>query len=384
MSYQKPHALVVLFLLLVSSSALADTLVVRKWGSPAYRILQEALDAAAPGDTIFIEGGTFSETTTRHQDRKDREAVGWIDKPLTIIGTELAWIDGPDGTENYCLFTDQNCTFEGVQIKDGGGYGMMFWAGTSTVRDCVFEDLGDGIISGNPGTHVSIHDSKFYRCYYSCISATIEATAVVDGCHFEARTGPGGVSRACYVAYDGKLDLSSSEFVRYGMVEIFGPGTADVTDCTARDLRVSAFIAWNGGLIRASRCSLAGGDSIPGPIGMEVTSGGQIVAEACKFDDMTYGALATHYGTIQLHDSEITNSRLYSVLLNAYNSEPTTIFDFTGNWWGTTDSTAIAASIFDGHDDPNENPQGFVEFWPILDVPLPAKESSFGSFKSHY
>ncbi len=384
MQAERLRFLVMLLLLLSSSSALANTLTVSKWGTPDYQVLQEALDAAAPGDTILIQGGTFAETTTRYWDSRNREAVGWIDKPLTVIGSEQAWLDGPDGTENYCLFTNHDCSFQGIQIKDGGGYGILIWAGTSKVRDCKLQDLGDGVFCGNPGAHVSVSDSEFYRCYYSCIGVTISAIAEADSCYFEARTGPGAVSKACYVSWDGSITLSNSEFIRYGMVEIYGPGIANVTGCTARDLRVSALLAWNGGVIHASQCSCAGGDSLPGPNGMEVSSGGRIIADSCRFDDMTYGAVGSTSGFVELHDSEITNSRLYAVLLDSYTYGPKVTLDFTGNWWGTTDSTAIAASIYDGHDDPVKDPLGFVEFWPIRDVPLPAQEGSFGRLKAQY
>ena len=384
MPVERLRLLVIVFVLFSSNSTLANTLTVCKWGTPDYQVVQEALDAAAPGDTILIQGGTFAETTTRYWDSKNREAVGWIDKPLTIVGSEQAWLDGPDGTENYVLFTDQNCSFEGLQIKDGGGYGILIWAGTSEVRDCRLQDLGDGVFCGNPAVHVSVSGSKFYRCYYSCIGAMISASVDVSGCYFEAKTDPGTVSDACYVAWDGSLTLSNSEFVRYGMVEIYGPGTAQVNECKALDLRVAGLHAWNGGVIHASKCSFAGGDSLPGPIGIDISSGGQVIADGCKFDDMTYGTLGSTSGFVELHDSEITNSRLYAVFLHSYTFGPTVTLDFTGNWWGTTDSTAIAASIYDGHDDPIKDPLGFVEFWPIRDVPLPAQKHSFGSLKAQY
>jgi len=54
------------------------------------------------------------------------------------------------------------------------------------------------------------------------------------------------------------------------------------------------------------------------------------------------------------------------------------------NYWGTSDPDSIAAAIYDGIDNPEENPYGFVSFTPFASHPLPIASESFGSVKSWY
>ena len=58
--------------------------------------------------------------------------------------------------------------------------------------------------------------------------------------------------------------------------------------------------------------------------------------------------------------------------------------DLTGNWWGMTDSTAIAEAIWDGVDDPDANPYGIVDFWPAAPGPVPTREQTVGNLKAMY
>ncbi len=58
--------------------------------------------------------------------------------------------------------------------------------------------------------------------------------------------------------------------------------------------------------------------------------------------------------------------------------------DLRQNYWGTADSSAIAAAIHDGHDGAQDLRYGFVQFWPALDRPVPLGVGSFGRMKGQY
>jgi len=82
-----------------------------------------------------------------------------------------------------------------------------------------------------------------------------------------------------------------------------------------------------------------------------------------------------------MHDNHILNNGGYSVKINFYDS-PNYTLDLTNNYWGTADSTQIAAWIRDVHDDPKYNIE--VKFVPFADQPLPAQSTSFGQLKARF
>ena len=57
----------------------------------------------------------------------------------------------------------------------------------------------------------------------------------------------------------------------------------------------------------------------------------------------------------------------YHYRTNRFGAPATTTLDATGNWWGTTDPIAIAAKIYDYHDNPSASPT--VDFSGYLDEP---------------
>ena len=87
---------------------------------------------------------------------------------------------------------------------------------------------------------------------------------------------------------------------------------------------------------------------------------------------------------VTLHGSSLKPGSAGTVWLEALNTPPMAVLDFTGNWWGTTDSLAIAESIWDLHDDPDGNAFGVVDFMPIADGSLPTSATTMGGLKSYF
>ena len=112
----KGRALAVVFMTLASllagtsllPSTRAATLFVGGAGPGNYTTIQEAIDSASPGDTVYVYGGTYFEHVV-------------IDKSLELIGQSPAntTIDGQD-TGNVVMVKASSVTIEGFTIQDGG------------------------------------------------------------------------------------------------------------------------------------------------------------------------------------------------------------------------------------------------------------------------
>lgn len=123
---QRPRLLAIICLFgLFSSSAFADTLVVGPQGSGApYQVIQEAIDAADPGDTVRVLAIEVWENLV-------------IDKPLNLVGDGSAVVrigapvNGPGFTTDPALWVTgigvgQSVRVSGVSLR---GSGQLFGVG---------------------------------------------------------------------------------------------------------------------------------------------------------------------------------------------------------------------------------------------------------------
>jgi len=78
-----------------------------------YPLIQEAIDAANPGDTIYVASGTYYESLV-------------IDKTLTLIGVDKSTtvIDG-NKTDTVVTIEANNVTLIGFTIQNGSGEGIL-------------------------------------------------------------------------------------------------------------------------------------------------------------------------------------------------------------------------------------------------------------------
>jgi len=144
-------------LLLLATSASARTWRVEKDGSGDYTTIQPAVDGAAPGDSILIGPGRYSETTLYNPNvPKD-----FFPKPvmiavtvddLTIIGagpdqvylapeTPDSSPDGPMGIATYLWITQ--LVVKRLTIEDV--YDGMYFCGKVEISDCRFRNSDKGI-----------------------------------------------------------------------------------------------------------------------------------------------------------------------------------------------------------------------------------------------
>ena len=144
-----------------------DTKILKEYPNGCkYKTIQAAVDAAKPGDTIFVAAGTYKENIT-------------IDKSLTIIGAGKCRTV-IDGQQKGPVFLISNVTAKlcDMTIQNGHGFsrymslgGGIMNTGITTVESCIIknnyaEDVGGGIFnyydpSINPNASLIVKDSQF-------------------------------------------------------------------------------------------------------------------------------------------------------------------------------------------------------------------------------
>jgi hypothetical protein len=143
---------------LLHAVASAETLIVGPL--PPALSLQQALDAAQEGDTVALLPGqytTHSGVITQKQLtlRSVSERAVLIAPPRAAERKAIVVVRGGD-------ITVENIEFRGARSDDANGAGIRHEAGKLTVRNCLFLDNENGILTGNDAqAELVVEDSEF-------------------------------------------------------------------------------------------------------------------------------------------------------------------------------------------------------------------------------
>lgn len=368
-----------LTLLLIALPASGRTWRVEKDGSGDFSVIQDALDAAAFGDTIQVGPGRFDNLheTAALMSGFQFQSIAHVKKSgLTLIGagSDLTTI-GPDslvmeidGLTAGALYLDtgkmthvEGFTIENVQFpvtvrsqseiancriihsSTSDAFAMTIIEGAEVeVRDCEFFG-SDSIITSSP----AVTNPRIIDCSFD--NPNLDGTAVVIG-----NGATGALIAGCIVTgYASGVETSFN-------------ATATIEDTHFREVRIDAIDL----------------------------SSGSIVMRRCRIDEGNRFPIRAARGTIEIHDSVIGGGTMATILRgspveilvrnsNILNGGALTIdalgrtvepSDFRYNWWGTTDLQKIDSWI--------SQPDDTVLYEPILDQSVAAQSSSLGSLKA--
>jgi hypothetical protein len=123
------------------------------------RTIAEAAKRARSGDTILIDPGTYpGDVAVFTQDRLIIRAVGGrarLDANGASAEGKAIWvIRGGD-------VLVENIEFHGARVPDRNGAGIRFEHGKLTVRNCLFADNENGILTSPEGSELNIENSEF-------------------------------------------------------------------------------------------------------------------------------------------------------------------------------------------------------------------------------
>jgi len=387
--------LIVLAAALLGQTALAATFRVERDGSAPYMIIQDAVDAAASGDTILIGPGRYNEGRVY-------SPLGWTalvrvlvhQAELTIIGS------GPQSTIIGQV--------EPYQFSQG-----LHWGIEAT------DYFGST-------TKVSISGIRFENMRLGVNGAFSVATTVIDNCSFSGNyNGIGSVGA-------GLLEVNSCSFEHPGangsgyFIFTTSNDLVNIDGCTFSDLDGSLYRGYELSIQHALvsnviNCSFVGGDSglnySGGANGGSVrncnfvgqsawglaVSGIDLKVDGCTFSQQRRAIYLYSGSSLAVTNTEIldvsetairivtdnsltvSNSYLahgpqYTIAQAPYCSKDAArqlpVLDLRNNNWGTTNADSIASWIglctYD------------AIFIPFIGQPVPSESVSFGSLKAQF
>jgi hypothetical protein len=377
----------VVLLALQSHCPLSNAAVLRvsSRGAGQFTNVQAALDAAAPSDTLVIMQGTYTTTTQRYADHTYRRAVGWVEKPLTILGEGLPVFRAGTDADTWAFFSmiSDSLTFSGLLVQDMDS-GIRA-DGHTLVDHCAFDKQFIGLVVGSPTGRLWIRDCTFNRMRGVGVTVVDHAMADMRRCNYSSQPL---VDTAMLVIRNSRGLIADCQFRNSEVLEVQGPSSGLVRNCIVVDAASDVLqTLWPGATIEARNLRIHGkaiGPQPSTPIGLAPDAYSTIVGDSLLIDGCYAGILAMFQSRVTLRDSQITNWTNSSVKMLSYLGPDDVVLDLVGNYWGLTDSVAIAQSIFDGHDDPRENPHGFVSFWPIVTHSVPTPKKSIGEVKARF
>lgn len=369
--------------LALSSGAQARTWTVEKDGSGDFTIVQEALDAAATGDTIRIGAGRFedfsysgtSELVTIGRVRVPDLVIIGVSPEETILGPETRIPDTHDAEYNIlrlepatgaeirnlslvnsrvALNNSGRLTLDGVRVA---GHWAGIFDGSSdplVVRNSHFEECTNyGILTGPTTAPVTVEDCTFFNAEGAVFFNTVES-GVVRRCTFSAdrfQLTMVMVSQGTYAVIEDCRFLASPEY--------FGVWVSSAS----ADLNNN----WYG--IGNTNLGVVDGSFVQGS--GNVFQGG--VVSTIRLEGYNSG--------LSISGNDIYSPGMPAVLLRGYMTSPTKPLDLIGNWWGTTEAGSIQAEFVFEISDPDLVD---LQWQPFLTEPVPVEAASIGGLKARF
>ncbi len=337
------------FLLVISAPTLVEaaTLTVEKDGFGQFSLIQDAVNSAAPGDTILVGPGRYDTFASFQISALVVQTIVGIETgPLVIRGTDASQvIIGPEVANNAAFgpqgmavditpgtVSVENLTFENMfdgiistgemSVVDcvfrGCEQGISgFSVGSVDISSCVFEDNELGIVTFAPSQNITVRNSVFTN--NDCgISYAQTPNANTYSCQFS-----GGVSG----------------------VQLEQGTVGSVQDCSFVGASAGGILVTSDADATILRNSVTGGTRNLGVLVSHCQGSGNV------FNGGSFATITLDGGaTADLHGNHILRTQGLAINTSSYVVGPITI-DLTGNYWGTSEPDSIAAWIHDSNDD---------------------------------
>ena len=387
------------FALFMAMPARARTWRVEKDGSGDYTIIQDAVNAAASGDTILIGPG-------RYNDKVYATSIGWSDSvrvlvtqdKLTIIGSGPQTIIGQD----FPWSQDQG-EQKGIVASD-------YWGNSSVhIEGIRFENMRDAIYIAYEfigSDSASIKNCDFYQNLFSLFLIGDGGDMVIQDCSFSYMPGSARLVRASDF---GNIAIRGCEFMLadyspFTQSSLLIQGVQDgfVEQCRFNGGNGGIIVAY-GGQTRIKQCVFVGQRYYA----INPGSQSNVMVDSCTFrnqsdaitaatgtrrfvmtnsaiEDVTSSSfLVAFFDTLEVHQCDLAaGSRGTVFVVDGTSCSEVPRWDMTENYWGTTDPVVIGGLIQDYRD--SDRKGAVVDFQPFLDMSTPTEKKSLGGIKAMF
>jgi len=377
----------------LSPAAWARTWRVEKDGSGDYTIIQDALDAAASGDTIRIGPGRFEDFREYQTNGGLQSVVAMVPVPeLSIIGAgrdqtiigpgSYSW-DGSTPSPRGIVWIAQPATgrlrIEAISCENLVSEIYAENTGPIIVTDCA---IRGGLYGIDSFVSAAVTNCSFAGCDVGVWVKTPAIYGTVASCQFVDVVSQGVIFQALDSGTATDCVFAACSDCNVVGVQFSGGG-GGIYDCRFQ------------GLLRPISMSSAESPEI---LRNRVTTAGYCLysnSEAFTAEGNVFEATGP-FAAIQLYSRGLPHSIHGNHILRGtglavqviYHTGPENYhLDLTGNWWGTTDRDSISAWIHDGNDvtwPPGGLVECTVDFDPIAEAPIPTKKESLGGLKAQY
>lgn len=377
-----------LVLLLLADMAAAGTITVRKDGTGNFTVLQQALSAAADGDSVLIGPGEFTEMpwVRLPGDSWDVQACGYITaNNLTIIGA------GADQT------------FIGPTVYSGNNNlyspkAFVYWgSGNLSLRDLTVRNCYDGVYV--KGT-LFMEQSSCLNNHFGVYWQTTGAGGWIRNTRFDATTPQ--YPDAMYIYGSGSdiliegcqatggetlikrirnMTIINSDFSRSAVgISIYDDAQVFIHQSTVSNMEAFGvkFVIGSGGYCEIHDSDISGSQSA-------LDTGGN--ATNCRFavydSRIRGGTIAALYARYRPGACIMRNCDFIKgsgPVVQCGPSYTAVTHDLTNNYWGTSSTADIQSWIIDKNDD--RNIAAAVLYSPFAGQPVPTETTTWGDLKA--
>jgi len=376
--------------------AIGRTWLVERDETGDFVVIQDAVDAAASGDTIRIGPGRFNE-------QRLVTCPGWSDsvrvliphQELTLIGSGEATIIGsPDPWDSN---QDEN---KGIVASDYWGNNFL------RIQGIRFENMRDGIYSGYetvPNCSLVVQDCQFIGNFAALILFGTGDVVEISDCQFFPMSENG---RHVLSWYQNSLTIERSEFHADGTVygqtalSLNWVGATSISSCEFAG-GISAISSSYGGPISLANCSFSSHSVSATYFSTNVSA----TIDSCTFRNVNRaissptwnnsismrnsvvesvvdcGFLVADTGGMSIQNCDLSKGERGVIwVLDTVPCQNTGIIDMTNNFWGTDNPDSIQTWIRDSSD--SADACYSVDFEPFSPIPTPTQTKSLGGFKA--
>jgi hypothetical protein len=361
---------------------------VERDGSGDYTVIQDAVDAAATGDTIRIGAGRYTEYREYSIGGSEGKFLANVyvfinvdnltlvgeGAEQTIIGPESFHYDNPDSPKGLAVLGNvNNVKVQGLGIE-WVRHGIYRWLGSMQISNCGMRNCDAGVLcmtdagsvvedctfdNNNNNGFVSFHPARnidITKCVFNNITSSLSFNGTQD-------------ANVYFCSFTGGLVA----------VELNDGSTGGVYDCTFLGIEYTSIGVGLGSSACLERNLVSGGGE-----SLIVWNGSHVYGLDNVFSGNWYSTITICSSTFDFHHNNILYGGGWSVHVDCPHSPPPRVYDLTDNYWGTTDRNQISEWIWDGNDPQDPILYGTVDFEPFLDSSIGTEQKSWGGVKELY